>query len=119
MVNPLTLTVTLGSFYNKHIIYLPNEDPVQNPNDLKIKFYNRGKYVYRSTLRTGKLTTPRNDTQIYINNKYFFVINAILTEEVKQRLETIIKYCYMYGLSVEEIKQEFKIAYGRVWPEVY
>lgn len=114
MTNPLEMTVTLGDYTNKHTINLPSEEIVQDPNDLKIKFYNRGKYAYRSSLRLHKVQTPRNDTQIYINNKYFFVINAILREEVKENISNIIKYCYAYGLSIEEIQREFKIAYGRV-----
>lgn len=113
MTHPLDITVTLGSYTNKHTVYLPSTKIVQDPNTLKIKFYNRGKYSYRSTLRSGKATLPRNDTQIYINNKYFFVINTILSEEVKEKISDIIKYCYAYGLSIEEIKTEFKIAYGR------
>lgn len=103
MINPLEMTVTLGSYTNTHSIYLPSEEIVQDPNNLKIKFYLRGVRSY-----------PRNDTQIYINNKYFFVINAVLSEKTKSNITAIIKYCYAYGLSLEEIKQEFKIAYGRV-----
>lgn len=114
MINPLEMTITLGSFTNKHSIYLPSETPVNDPRDLKIKFYNRGKYAYRSTLRNGKFKPPRNDTQIYVNNKYFFVINTQLREEVKESISDIIKYCYMYGLSIEEIQTEFKKAYGRI-----
>lgn len=113
MDNPLEITVTLGDYTNKHKIYLPSEEIVQDPNDLKIKFYQRGKYNYRSTLRNGKFTPPRNDTQIYINNKYFFVLNTTLRDEVKEKISDIIKYCYAYGLSIEEIKREFKLAYGR------
>ena len=113
MENPLIITVTQGSFINKHCIYLPHEKPVQDPRDLKIKFYIRGKYAYRQTMR-GHFKPPRNDTQIYINNKYFFVINAILREETKENISNIIKYCYMFGLSIEEIKTEFKKAYGRI-----
>lgn len=114
MINPLDITVTLGSYKHKHSIYLPNEKPVKDPKDLKIKYYNRGKYSYRQTLRAGKFKAPRNDTQIYINNKYFFVINTILKEETKENISNIIKYCYMYGLSIEDIQTEFKKAYGRV-----
>ena len=114
MINPLEMTITLGSFTNKHSIYLPSETPVNDPRDLKIKFYNRGKYAYRSTLRNGKFKPPRNDTQIYVNNKYFFVINTQLREEVKESISDIIKYCYMYGLSIEEIQTEFTKAYGRI-----
>lgn len=114
MDNVLDLTVTLGNYTNKHSIHLPSDEIINNPNDLKIKFYNRGKYAYRSTLRMGKAKIPRSDTQIYINNKYFFVINTILREEVKENISNIIKYCYAYGLSIEEIQREFKIAYGRV-----
>lgn len=114
MDNVLDLTVTLGNYTNKHSIHLPSDEIINNPNDLKIKFYNRGKYSYRSAWGTGKPKTPRNDTQIYINNKYFFVINTILREEVQDKLSDIIRYCYAYGLSIEEIQREFKIAYGRV-----
>ena len=114
MINPLEMTVTLGRYKNKHSIYLPSEKPVNDPRDLKIKFYQRGKYAYRSTLRTGKFTAPRNDTQIYVNNKYFFVINTTLTDKTKEAISNIIKYCFMYGLSIEEIQLEFKKAYGRV-----
>lgn len=114
MINPLEMTITLGSFTNKHSIYLPSETPVNDPRDLKIKFYNRGKYAYKFTLRNGKFKPPRNDTQIYVNNKYFFVINSILTQETKDNISNIIKYCFMYGLSIEEIKTEFKKAYGRI-----
>lgn len=113
MENPLIITVTQGSYINKHCIYLPSETPQQDPRDLKIKFYTRGKYAYRQGLR-GHFKTPRNDTQIYVNNKYFFVINSILTQETKDNISNIIKYCFMYGLSIEEIKTEFKKAYGRI-----
>ena len=114
MINPLEMTITLGSFTNKHSIYLPSETPINDPNDIKVKFYQRGKYAYRSPLRTGKFTATRGDTQIYVNNKYFFVINTTLREEVKKNISDIIKYCYMYGLTIEEIQLEFKKAYGRV-----
>ena len=113
MENPLIITVTQGNNINKHCIYLPSEKPIQDPHDLKVKFYNRGKYAYRSTLR-GQFKPPRNDTQIYVNNKYFFVINALLKEETKENIKNIILYCYMFGLSIEEIKTEVKKAYGRV-----
>ncbi len=103
MENPLIITVTQGSYINKHPIYLPSEKPVQNPHDLKVKFYLRSIRQY-----------PRNDTQIYVNNKYFFVINSPLREETKENISNIIKYCYMYGLSIEQIKTEFKKAYGRI-----
>jgi len=114
MENPLIITVTLGSYTNRHSIYLPSETPVNNPHDLKIKFYQRGKYAYRTTFRNGQFKPPRNDTQIYVNNKYFFVLNTILKEETKQNISDIIRYCYMFGLTIEEIQTEFKKAYGRV-----
>ena len=113
MENPLIITVTQGTFKNEHKIYLPSETPQQDPKDLKIKFYTRGKYAYRSTFTMGDFKPPRNDTQIYINNKYFFVINSILTDKTKENITNIILYCYMFGLSIEEIKTEFKKAYGR------
>ena len=112
MENSLIVTLTQEDNITKHSIYLPSEKPVQDIKDLKIKFYHRGKYQYRKALR-GHFETPRNDTQIYINNKYFFVINSILTDTQKQTIKGIIQYCYLYGLSIEEIKTEFKKMYGR------
>lgn len=108
MINPLEITVTLGNFTNTHSIYFPSDDFIRDPRELKIRFYNRGKYAYRSRSKT-----PRNDTQIYINNKYFFVINTILKDETKKNIDQIIRYCYARGLSIEDIKREFKIAYRR------
>lgn len=107
MINPLEMTITLGNFTNTHEIYFRYDEFIRDPNDLKVKFYNMGKYAYRTK------TKPRNDTQIYVNNKYFFVIPAILKEETKQTIGDIIKYCYARGLSIEEIKREFKLAYRR------
>ena len=95
MENPLIITVTQGNNINKHCIYLPSEKPIQDPHDLKVKFYNRGKYAYRSRW----------------NGQF---INALLNEETKENIKNIILYCYMFGLSIEEIKTEFKKAYGRV-----
>lgn len=107
MDNPLEITVTLGSFKNTHKIYFKHDEFIRSPYDITIKYYNRGKYAYRSK------TKPRNDTQIYINGKYWFVIGAILKEETKEAISNIIRYCYARGLSIEEIKREFKIAYQK------
>ena len=114
MGNFMTLSITNGDFSNTHKINLPSYEIVQNPKDLKIKFYTRGKRYGGYDFFFSNNPKPRNDTQIYVNNKYFFSINALVNDDFKRGFANSVRQCYAYGLSVEEIKREFKIAYGRV-----
>ena len=85
------------------------ETPVRNwDNNIKIKFYHRGRYSHPKITKTGKIKYPRQETQLYINGKYFLQFSWNLTAENEETITHTIQYLYCYGCSLDEIKRLLK-----------
>ena len=90
---------------------LPDQ-PVRKWNDnIKIKFYHRGKYSQPKITKTGKFKAPRQETQIYINGKYFLQLSWNLSKENEETFTRIFKDLYCYGADLEEIKRLLKYSF--------
>ena len=90
---------------------LPEKQVRYWDKDITIKFYYRGTRSLQRPIKTdskGNLILPRNETQLFINGKYFLNFNWIVNEEFKKELTFIIKYLYCYGCDLEEIKRILK-----------
>ena len=88
------------------------EAPIRTWDDnIKIKFYHRGKYSYPVITPSGKFKRPREETQIYINGKYFLQLIWNTTEENEEIITGIIKYLYCYGCDLDEVKRILKKAF--------
>lgn len=88
------------------------ETPVRNwDNTIKIKFYHRGRYSHPTLTKTGKIKYPRQETQIYINGKYFLQLNWNLTPENEATFTKIFKDLYCYGADLNEIKRLLKLSF--------
>lgn len=100
-------TVTFGN-KKTTINGLPEKQVRYWNNNIKIKFYERGKRLQIKTDSDGNLILPRNETQLYINGKYFLNFNWLVNEDFKKRVTEIIIYLYCYGCELEEIKRLLK-----------
>ena len=80
-------------------------------NNITIKFYHRGKNKYPTIDDTGKINFPREETQLYINGKYFLQLSWNTTEENEEKITNIIIYLYCYGCDLPEIKRLLKGAF--------
>lgn len=92
------------------------EKPVRYwDNDIKIKFYHRGTRgsytAYRSIMETGKFKTPRTETQLYINGKYFIQLSWSTTPENEKVITEMIQYLYIFGYDLPDIKKALKRAF--------
>lgn len=105
MREPFTITWN-GRQTNIH--GLPEKQVRTWDDDIQIKFYHRGKYSYPVITPTGKVKTPRTETQIYINGKYFLQLIWNTTEENEETITGIIKYLYCFGCNMDEIKRLLK-----------
>ena len=73
---------------------MPNK-PIRAWNsNIKIKFYDR--------------YTSRQDTQLFINGKYFLNFKGSLNEDAKTNVEKNIKVLYMLGVNLDGIKGIYK-----------
>ena len=93
---------------------LPDKQVRNWDNDIKIKFYQRGKrgiYTASQSLLNGKFKKPRNETQLYINGKYFVQLSWSLSEENKKVITQMIIILYCYGYDLPDIKQALKQAF--------
>lgn len=77
-------------------------------NNIKIKFYHRGKYSSPKITNSGGIKLPRYETQIYINGKYFIQLRFTTTPENESNITYIIKFLYCYGCDLDEIKRILK-----------
>lgn len=85
------------------------ENPVRYwDNEIIIKFYHRGKYSYPTITDTGKFKKPREETQLYINGKYFLQLKWNTTPENEKVITDIIRYLYCFGCDMDEIKRLLK-----------
>lgn len=80
-------------------------------NNIKIKFYHRGRYSHPEITANGKIKYPRQETQIYINGKYFLQLSWNLTHENEATITEAIQYLYCYGASLDEIKRLLKLCF--------
>lgn len=108
MREPFTIT-----FRNKKttINGLPEKQVRYWDNNITIKFYQRGKRLLEGNIKydsKGNLILPRNETQLFINGKYFLNFKWLVNEDFKKEVITIIKYLYCYGCDLEEIKRLLK-----------
>lgn len=88
------------------------ETPVRNWDDnITIKFYHRGRYSQPTITKTGKFKAPRNETQIYINGKYFLQLSWNLSAENEEVFIKIFKDLYCYGADLNEIKRLLKASF--------
>lgn len=100
-------TVTFGN-KKTTINGLPEKQVRYWDNDFTIKFYERGKRLQIKYDSKGNLKLPRNETQLFINGKYFLNFNWIVNEDFKKQVTKIIIYLYCYGCELEEIKRLLK-----------
>ena len=81
-----------------------------NPN-IKVKFYHRGTTGKYRITKTGWLKPPRNETQLYINGKYFLQFSWNLSKDNEAKIMEMIRYLYCFGCDLDEIKRIFKKAF--------
>lgn len=79
-------------------------------NNIKVKFYHRGKYKMK-TNKYGIMVPARNETMIYINKKYFLQLSWNLSKENEATLLQIIKNLYCFGCDLDEIKRLLKAVF--------
>ena len=108
MREPLTITWNNRQL---NVNGLPDEPVRSWDNDINIKFYHRGKYSYPVITPTGKVKTPRTETQLYINGKYFLQLKWNTSPENEETITSIIKYLYCFGCDMDEIKRILKKAF--------
>ena len=105
-----TYTITWNG-RNTNINGLPDQ-PIRNwDNSIKIKFYNRGTYSQPKITKTGKFKAPRNETQVYINGKYFLQLSWNLTPANEETFTKIFKDLYCYGCELDNIKRLLKASF--------
>ena len=90
---------------------LPDRQVRYWDNNIKIKFYHRGRYSHPKITATGKIKYPRQETQIYINGKYFLQLSWNLSRENEETFTKIFKDLYCFGCSLEEIKRLLKASF--------
>lgn len=100
-------TVTFGN-KKTTINGLPETQVRYWDKDFKIKFYERGKRLKIKYDSKGDLILPRNETQLFINGKYFLNFKWIVNEDFKKQVTNIIIYLYCYGCDFDEIKRLLK-----------
>ena len=93
-----TYTITWNG--RKTTFELPEKQVRYWDNNIKIKFYHRGTRgihtVYKS-LMEGNFKTPRNETQLYINGKYFIKLSWNTTKDNERVITEMIQYLYVFG----------------------
>ena len=62
-------------------------------------------------MQTGKFKKPRQETQLYINGKYFVQFSWSLTKENKKVISEMILYLYCFGYDLPDIKEALKRAF--------
>lgn len=80
-------------------------------SNIKIKFYHRGRNKFPTITPTGSIKLPRNETQLYINGKYFIQFSTDLSTESEDTVTRIFRDLYCYGCDLEEIKKIFKSSF--------
>ena len=78
-----------------------------------VKFYDRGKYSYRNIQYTKKgfIKKPRQETQVYLNGKYFIQVPGICNNKGKEVISKVIYILYRYGCDFNEIKRICKLCF--------
>ena len=100
------LIITWGR--KKTNLILPDGDPVRKwDNTNKIKFYDRGARMRISYTKKGYVKPPRNETQIYVNGKYFLQVSRC-GQQGREVILKVIHALYCYGLDWDEIKTTCK-----------
>ena len=88
------------------------EKPVRYwDSNIKIKFYHRGTRTYPSITPFGNFKAPRQETQLYINGKYFIQLSWSTTPENEKVITEMIQYLYIFGCDLPEIKKALKRAF--------
>ena len=91
------------------------EKPVRYwDSNIKIKFYHRGTrshYSVYKSLMNGKFKKPREETQLYINGKYFIQLSWSTTEQNEKVITEMIQYLYIFGYDLPKIKDALKRAF--------
>lgn len=87
---------------------LPDKQVRYWDNTIKVKFYHRGTRSVPTITKTGKFKAPREETQLYINGKYFLQFTWNTTPENESNLLEIIQYLYCFGCDLPEIKRLLK-----------
>lgn len=59
----------------------------------------------------GKFKKPRQETQLYINGKYFVQFSWSLTDKNKEIITQMIIILYCYGYDLPDIKEALKQAF--------
>lgn len=77
-------------------------------NNNIIKFYHRGRNSWPTFTKTGKFKAPRDETQIYLNGKYFLQVNHSMSQEGEETTLKLIKVLYCCGCEWKEIKRILK-----------
>ena len=93
---------------------IPDEPVRYWDNNIKIKFYHRGvrgTYTAYKSIMNGKFKKPRDETQIYINGKYFVQLSWNTSQENETVITQMIQYLYIFGYDLPEIKEALKQAF--------
>ena len=59
----------------------------------------------------GKFKKPREETQLYINGKYFIQLSWNTSQENEKVITEMIQYLYIFGYDLPEIKKALKQAF--------
>lgn len=105
-----TYTITWGN-RKTNINGLPDKQVRYWDTDIQIKFYHRGKRSYPTVTKTGKFKAPREETQLYINGKYFLQFSWNLTPDNESKITEMIQYLYCFGCDLDEIKRLLKASF--------
>ena len=111
-----TYTITYGN-RTTNINGLPDKQVRYWDNDIKIKFYHRGSKYSHNQYIIDKYgfglnpKKPRQETQLYINGKYFLQFKEDLTPENEAKITEMIQYLYCFGCDLDEIKRLFKACF--------
>ena len=90
---------------------LPDKQVRYWDDSIQIKFYHRGTRSYPTLTKTGKFKTPRLETQLFINGKYFLQLSWNTTPENEEKITEMIQYLYCFGCDLDEIKKLLKKAF--------
>ena len=62
-------------------------------------------------METGKFKKPREETQIYINGKYFIQLSWNTSKENERVITEMIQFLYCFGYELPAIKDALKRAF--------